>query len=138
MWQKNRVVIAQHAKIITGLEISKCQQKLLGKLVDFVSIFALGLIMTKQTQDGNMDDGMKLSCTELPTKAAYNPMTDTPTKLANSLAFPNLKAPLRVFAIQQQFDKNTIEDKIVQPDNHFLKNPTNSLNSWVPNIIMKL
>ena len=83
-WEQNQVVITQHSKIITGLEISKRQQKLQVKFFDFVTIFALIIVLTKQTQDGGMHDSTKLSRRELPVKAAYNTLTDTPDDIADS------------------------------------------------------
>ena len=95
--------MVQHTKSIVVLEITKRHKILQAKFFDFVTIFVLTLIVTKETKNGGMGDGMKLNWMELSANTAYNALADTPPEFATSLALTNNEALLQAFSAKQQW-----------------------------------
>lgn len=131
-YQKQLDVLALHAKKISKLEITTREKKLRKHFLDYCANFALGLVVTKQYEIGEMPGGSTLTRKELSLKAAFDALKDWSGGIAISLGYAGIDQLKEGFSTAQGFKDEEIEGKMSESDSNFLKSITEKLHIWIP------
>ena len=80
----------------------------------------------------------KLSQNELAVLSVYDALKDSPHELIKALAQENDENLLKFYKTSQSYDGGAIQEKMLEADSKFLKDISNQLHGWMPNLSLNI
>lgn len=130
--------MAEYAKDVAELEITRRKKDLHAKFFDFVVTFALGRVIIKEIKDGGIGEASKLDRNELSLKSAFDALKDLSEPQATSLMFEKVETMLVEFKSVKNFDDAAVETKMDVTDSEFIKPIMNNLHTWIPQVTAEI
>ena len=130
--------MATRARDVAELEITKRKSDLRAKFYELATTFALGLVVTLQTENGGMPAEMKLDRKELAAKAAYDALHSCGDILVAPLTLNSKEALLSSFCLLLSFANADTESKMSDQDRASITPIAASLSTWLPTITVQV
>ncbi len=137
-WEKAQAIQAGHAKKVAKLEVKKRKETLCTKFFKLTTTIAVGMVVTKRERNGGLATDQKLSLNELAALSVYDALKDSTRNLITALAQESNETLLNFYKTSQSYDDGAIQEKMSEADSEFLKDISNQLHGWMPELSFKI